>query len=165
MLLLFVVVVVWRAWPTPSSSQERLPHAVLGPDSPAFRNAAQLIASAQRRGVLCADRRRFDPLDHVARDSVQHPPPDALSCALRDGTRVYVLVYDRPEDRMNAFNEGIVSLNLCNSSTSHRTAAWPTIVAANWRVATPGTAADMGPIVRAFDGRPAAETISCLFRS
>ena len=157
--------IVWRAWPAPSNSREQQPHGVLGPDSPTFLNAAQLIAAAQRRGVLCTDQRRFDPLDHVARDSVRYPPPDALSCALHDGTRVYVLIYDRPQDRMNAFEAGVVNLNLCESSTSHRTAGWPAIVAANWRVATPGTAADMGPLVRAFDGRPAAETISCLFKS
>jgi hypothetical protein len=119
----------------------------------------------QRRGVSCGDRRGFDPLGHVARDSERYPAPDALTCALPDGTRVYVLVYDQPQDRMNAFDEGVVNLNLCESPESRGTAAWPAIVAANWRVATPGNAAGMGPLVRAFDGRPAAETISCLFKS
>jgi hypothetical protein len=163
--LLLVVVIVWRAWPEPSSSRKPAAHAVVGPDSPKFLDAAQLIAAAQRRGVTCDGQRRFDPLNHVARDSVRYPPPDALSCALHDGTRVYILVYDRRQDRMNAFDEGVVNLNLCESPESHGTAAWPAVVAANWRVATPGTAADMGPLVNAFDGRPAAETISCLFRS
>jgi hypothetical protein len=165
MLLLLVVVIVWRAWPEPSSSREPATHAVVGPDSPTFLNATQLITAAQRRGVLCGDERRFDPLDHVARDSVRYPPPDAVSCALHDGTRVYVLVYGRSQDRIDAFDEGAVNLNLCKSPESHGTTAWPAIVAANWRVATPSTAADMGPLVNAFDGRPAAETISCVFRS
>jgi hypothetical protein len=164
-LLLLVVVIVWQEWPARSGSREQSTHAVRGPDSPTFLDAAQLVAAAQRRGVSCGDRRRFDPLDHVATDSVPYPPPDALSCALPDGTRVYVLAYDRPQDRMNAFNAGVVNLNLCYSSESHRAAAWHAIVAANWRVATPGTAAEIGPLVRAFDGRPAAETISCRFKS
>ena len=164
LLLLVIVVIVWRAWPGGSKSPES-EHAVVGPATPYFASAAQLIAAAQRRGIVCSGAHHFDPLGHVAGDAVRYPTPDALTCLLPEGTRVYVLVYKRPEDRMKAFDTGDVNQVLCGMPDSHGSTGWPTIVAANWRVATPGSAADMGQIVRAFDGRPAAETISCLFRS
>jgi hypothetical protein len=160
-LLLVVVVIVWRSWPAPRSSDE---HTVLGPDSPSFRSATQLLAAARNGGVSCGDRRRFDPLGHVARDSVPFSVPDSLSCVLSDGTRVYVLVYRRREDRMKAFDTGDVNGTLCALPSSRGRTALPAIVAANWRIATPRPAANLAPLVRAFDGLPASETISCVFR-
>jgi hypothetical protein len=155
-------VIVWRAWPQESKSQGPR-HAVVGPASPSFANATQLVAAAQKRGAACGDAQRFDPLGHVARDSVRYATPDALSCVLPDRTRVFVLVYKRPKDRMNAFDTGDVNRVLCGMPESHGSAGWPAIVAANWRIATPRDASAMAPLVRAFDDLPAAETISCLF--
>jgi hypothetical protein len=163
LLLLVIVVIVWRAWPGGSKSPES-EHAVAGPTTPSFASAAQLIAAAQRRGVACSGSRHFDPLGHVPSDAVRYPAPDALTCVLPGGTRVYVLVYKRPEDRMKAFDTGDVNQVLCGTPDSHGSTGWPAMVAANWRIATPGDASAMAPLVRAFDDLPAAETISCLFR-
>jgi len=83
---------------------------------------------------------------------------------LADGTRVYALVYKRPEDRMKSFDTGDVNQILCGTPDSHGSTGWSAIVAANWRIATPRDPSVMAPLVRAFDDLPAAETLSCLFR-
>jgi len=100
-------------------------------------------------------------------DQVEYRRPDGRVCELRSGDRVYVIVYDTFDHRLQAFNGGEASFNLCGftRATNHASRSWSSLVAGNWRAATPASGRTLSGLDQAFGGAPERESLSCQFRT
>jgi hypothetical protein len=106
-------------------------------------------------------------MHNVAPDSIDYRAPDGRVCDLRSGEPLYVIVYDTPAHRVEAVRKGDAQFNLCSfaARSRHASDSWNTLVAANWRAATPGSAQALAAVQAALGGTAEPETLSCQFRS
>lgn len=150
-----------------STAMEPTPKALRGPDTPRFERAKELLAAAARGNVSCTNQRPFNPIANVAHDGIDYPVPNGRVCDLPSGEPLYVIVYDTLEHRLEAFNKGEVNLNLCSfaRSTTHAASSWNSLVAGNWRAATPAGSRALAALDTALGGGPEVESLSCMFRS
>ncbi len=111
--------------------------------------------------------RVFNPVQNVAPDAIKYRAPDGRMCDLPSGEPLYVIVYDTLPHRVEAVALGQAQLNLCSftARSSHAANSWNALVAANWRLATPGSAQSLADLRAALGGTAELEMLSCQFRS